>query len=262
MTRGARNQAIHVPAWAIAADKRSLCEGTDDDGTGASAYVSETPYGDMRISRRSPPTNFSDREPTETGRAAATVRGWKQTIRSGLRRPRSWRPRPCERETHRLARRIVEDCGLVVLRRASRRAPWNAREGRRRAAPCSMAASAMSSRSKSRRSPTRAKAIRGACGPVEIEVGREDGARPFVARPPERLAVALQEHVRLRHDRQRRRVTRSSVAGERPSVVEGGHWGPVRTRCRRSTKAHGEDHLFYRYRRGFRCCADPRPAQP
>jgi hypothetical protein len=49
--------------------------------------------------------------------------------------------------------------------------------------------------------------------------------------------------------------TRSSVAGERPSVLKGGYWGPVRTRCRPATKAHGEDHIFYQ--QGFRCCGDP-----
>lgn len=48
--------------------------------------------------------------------------------------------------------------------------------------------------------------------------------------------------------------TRSSVVGERPSVLKGGYWGPVRTRCRPATKAHDESHMFYQ--QGFRCCAD------
>jgi formylglycine-generating enzyme required for sulfatase activity len=48
--------------------------------------------------------------------------------------------------------------------------------------------------------------------------------------------------------------TKSSVPGERPSVLKGGYWGPVRTRCRPATKAHGEEHTFYQ--QGFRCCAD------
>jgi hypothetical protein len=48
--------------------------------------------------------------------------------------------------------------------------------------------------------------------------------------------------------------TRSSIPGERPSVLKGGYWGPVRTRCRPATKAHGEEHTFYQ--QGFRCCAD------
>jgi sulfatase modifying factor 1 len=48
--------------------------------------------------------------------------------------------------------------------------------------------------------------------------------------------------------------TRSSVPGERPSVLKGGYWGPVRTRCRPATKAHDESHVFYQ--QGFRCCAD------
>ncbi len=50
--------------------------------------------------------------------------------------------------------------------------------------------------------------------------------------------------------------TKSSIAGERPSVLKGGYWGPVRTRCRPATKAHDETHTFYQ--QGFRCCADPK----
>ncbi len=46
--------------------------------------------------------------------------------------------------------------------------------------------------------------------------------------------------------------TRSSIPGERPSVLKGGYWGPVRTRCRPATKAHDEGHAFYQ--QGFRCC--------
>jgi formylglycine-generating enzyme len=45
--------------------------------------------------------------------------------------------------------------------------------------------------------------------------------------------------------------------GERPSILKGGYWGPIRARCRPSTRAHGEDFSFYQ--QGFRCCAD-RPA--
>jgi formylglycine-generating enzyme len=48
--------------------------------------------------------------------------------------------------------------------------------------------------------------------------------------------------------------THSSVPGERPSVLKGGYWGPVRTRCRPATKAHDESHTFYQ--QGFRCCSD------
>jgi sulfatase modifying factor 1 len=40
----------------------------------------------------------------------------------------------------------------------------------------------------------------------------------------------------------------------RPSILKGGYWGPVRTRCRPATRAHGEAHVFYQ--QGFRCCAD------
>jgi formylglycine-generating enzyme required for sulfatase activity len=47
---------------------------------------------------------------------------------------------------------------------------------------------------------------------------------------------------------------RSSISGERPSVLKGGYWGPVRTRCRPATKKHDERHAFYQ--QGFRCCAD------
>ncbi len=47
--------------------------------------------------------------------------------------------------------------------------------------------------------------------------------------------------------------TRSSQAG-RPSILKGGYFGPVRTRCRPSTRAHGEGHVYYQ--QGFRCCAN------
>ncbi len=48
--------------------------------------------------------------------------------------------------------------------------------------------------------------------------------------------------------------TTSVVTGERPSILKGGYWGPVRTRCRPSTRAHGESFTFYQ--QGFRCCTD------
>jgi sulfatase modifying factor 1 len=38
------------------------------------------------------------------------------------------------------------------------------------------------------------------------------------------------------------------------SIFKGGYWGPVRARCRASTRAHNED--FYFYQQGFRCCTD------
>ena len=47
--------------------------------------------------------------------------------------------------------------------------------------------------------------------------------------------------------------TRATHPGRR-SILKGGYWGPVRTRCRPSTRAHGEDFFFYQ--QGFRCCAD------
>jgi hypothetical protein len=48
--------------------------------------------------------------------------------------------------------------------------------------------------------------------------------------------------------------THSVREGERPSILKGGYWGPVRTRCRPSTRSHDENHAFYQ--QGFRCCAD------
>ena len=48
--------------------------------------------------------------------------------------------------------------------------------------------------------------------------------------------------------------TRSVVPGGRPSILKGGYFGPVRTRCRPSTRAHGEGHVYYQ--QGFRCCAN------
>jgi sulfatase modifying factor 1 len=48
--------------------------------------------------------------------------------------------------------------------------------------------------------------------------------------------------------------TRSTRDGERPSILKGGYWGPVRTRCRPSTRSHDQNHTFYQ--QGFRCCAD------
>jgi formylglycine-generating enzyme required for sulfatase activity len=46
----------------------------------------------------------------------------------------------------------------------------------------------------------------------------------------------------------------SARPGERPSILKGGYWGPVRTRCRPSTCAHSEDYSYYQ--QGFRCCRD------
>lgn len=51
--------------------------------------------------------------------------------------------------------------------------------------------------------------------------------------------------------------TRSSREGERPSILKGGYWGPVRTRCRPSTRSHDQHHAFYQ--QGFRCCKDAEP---
>ncbi len=54
--------------------------------------------------------------------------------------------------------------------------------------------------------------------------------------------------------------TRSVRDGERPSIMKGGYWGPVRARCRPSTRAHGEE--FVDYQQGFRCCADAPKSAP
>jgi sulfatase-modifying factor enzyme 1 len=48
--------------------------------------------------------------------------------------------------------------------------------------------------------------------------------------------------------------TTSTRPGERPSILKGGYWGPVRTRCRPSTRSHDQNHKFYQ--QGFRCCSD------
>ncbi len=46
----------------------------------------------------------------------------------------------------------------------------------------------------------------------------------------------------------------TSTRPGRVSILKGGYWGPVRTRCRPSTRSHDENHTFYQ--QGFRCCAD------
>jgi formylglycine-generating enzyme len=48
--------------------------------------------------------------------------------------------------------------------------------------------------------------------------------------------------------------TRSVERDGYASIFKGGYWGPVRARCRASTRAHNED--FYFYQQGLRCCAD------
>jgi hypothetical protein len=55
--------------------------------------------------------------------------------------------------------------------------------------------------------------------------------------------------------------TRSVQKAGVRSILKGGYWGPVRTQCRVSTRAHGEDFAFYQI--GFRCCSDSEsPASP
>jgi hypothetical protein len=48
--------------------------------------------------------------------------------------------------------------------------------------------------------------------------------------------------------------SRSVRPNGRRSILKGGYWGPVRTRCRPSTRSHEESHTFYQ--QGFRCCGD------
>lgn len=55
--------------------------------------------------------------------------------------------------------------------------------------------------------------------------------------------------------------TKTTRTGGYASVLKGGYWGPVRARCRPSTRAHNED--FVAYQQSFRCCSDntnPAPA--
>lgn len=49
--------------------------------------------------------------------------------------------------------------------------------------------------------------------------------------------------------------TVASRPSKHPSILKGGYWGPVRTRCRPSTRNHYPNHAFYQ--QGFRCCGDP-----
>jgi formylglycine-generating enzyme len=48
--------------------------------------------------------------------------------------------------------------------------------------------------------------------------------------------------------------TRSSSGSGNKSILKGGYWGPVRTRCRPTTRVHNEWHVLYQ--QSFRCCAD------
>ena len=53
--------------------------------------------------------------------------------------------------------------------------------------------------------------------------------------------------------------TRSTDHSGNPSILKGGYWGPVRTRCRPTTRIHGIYHVLYQ--QGLRCCSDPGGAQ-
>jgi formylglycine-generating enzyme required for sulfatase activity len=48
--------------------------------------------------------------------------------------------------------------------------------------------------------------------------------------------------------------TRSVRPSSHQSILKGGYWGPVRTRCRPSTRVHDEGFFFYQ--QGFRCCSN------
>jgi sulfatase modifying factor 1 len=54
--------------------------------------------------------------------------------------------------------------------------------------------------------------------------------------------------------------TRSVNAKGYTSILKGGYWGPVRARCRPSTRAHNED--FVAYQQSFRCCGDSNATVP
>jgi formylglycine-generating enzyme len=49
-----------------------------------------------------------------------------------------------------------------------------------------------------------------------------------------------------------------ATSGGNPAILKGGYWGPVRTRCRPSTRVHKDFHVLYQ--QGFRCCTDPNAA--
>lgn len=53
--------------------------------------------------------------------------------------------------------------------------------------------------------------------------------------------------------------TVATRASKYPSILKGGYWGPVRSRCRPSTRNHDQNHSFYQ--QGFRCCSDVKSAQ-
>jgi len=50
--------------------------------------------------------------------------------------------------------------------------------------------------------------------------------------------------------------TVSTQTGGNKTILKGGYWSRVRTRCRPSTRNHNEMHQFYQ--QGFRCCQDSR----
>jgi hypothetical protein len=54
--------------------------------------------------------------------------------------------------------------------------------------------------------------------------------------------------------------TRSVKTTGYASILKGGYWGPVRARCRPSTRAHNED--FVAYQQSFRCCAESNASVP
>jgi hypothetical protein len=49
--------------------------------------------------------------------------------------------------------------------------------------------------------------------------------------------------------------TRSTEKTGNPSIMKGGYWGPVRTRCKPTTRIHGPQHVLYQ--QGMRCCGEP-----
>ena len=49
-------------------------------------------------------------------------------------------------------------------------------------------------------------------------------------------------------------TTKVRPEGKYKSILKGGYWSRVRTRCRPSTRSHNENHIFYQ--QGFRCCSN------
>ncbi len=94
-----------------------------------------------------------------------------------------------------------------------------------------------------RAAPSRRRRRRRRAGPALAGPARRAPRRGARARSASTISPATSTSGRAR-----------SRPGERPSILKGGYWGPVRTRCRPATRSHDENHMFYQ--QGVRCCAD------